>query len=73
MIFILWRKGYCGQTAAFSTAVEPEVNGLAYLPACLKSHAPLDMVVLMLGSNDLQLKYSAPPLEIARETEKLVR
>ena len=29
------------------------LDGLAYLPAALGAHAPLDLVVLMLGSNDL--------------------
>lgn len=66
-------EGLCGRTAAFSTSSEPEVNGMEYLPACLKSHAPLDLVVLMLGTNDLQLKYGATPLEVARGVERMVQ
>lgn len=66
-------EGLCGRTVANSTATEPEINGLHYLSACLKSHAPLDYVVLMLGSNDLQVKYNAVPLEIARCLERMVQ
>lgn len=71
--YLVVEEGLCARTIAFSTSAEPELDGLAYLPACLKSHAPLDMVVLMLGGNDLQLKYNATPLEIARGMERMVQ
>ena len=32
---------------------------------CLESQAPLDLVVLMLGTNDLKKRYSAPASDIA--------
>lgn len=32
-------------------------NGYDYLGPCLESHNPLDMVVLMLGTNDLQKRF----------------
>ena len=43
-----------------------------YLPACLLSHLPLDIVVIMLGSNDMKsaLKHSAE--DIAAGMEKLL-
>jgi lysophospholipase L1-like esterase len=48
-------------------------NGLAVLPAVLESHAPIDLVVLMLGTNDLKARFGLPPVEIAVGVEKLVR
>ena len=71
--YLVVEEGLCARTIAFSTSAEPELDGLSYLPACLKSHAPLDWVVLMLGGNDLQLKYNATPLEIARGMERMVQ
>ena len=47
-------------------------NGLAVLPAVLESHLPLDLVVLMLGTNDLKLRFQVPPVEIAVSIEQLV-
>ncbi len=47
-------------------------NGLAVLPAILESHAPLDLVVLMLGTNDLKIRFAVPPVEIADSVAKLV-
>jgi lysophospholipase L1-like esterase len=40
-------------------------NGLKYLLPCLESHAPVDLVILMLGSNDLKAKFSLSAYDIA--------
>lgn len=46
-------EGLRGRTTAFEVAVSPaEMNGAAMLPSVLHSHAPLDLVILMLGTND---------------------
>ena len=31
-----------------------QLDGSAYLPACLASHLPVDLVIIMLGTNDLK-------------------
>ncbi len=48
-------------------------NGRAYLPACLESHKPLDLVILMLGTNDLKTMFALSPAEIAASAGLLVR
>lgn len=48
-------------------------NGRDYLPACLESHKPLDVVVMMLGTNDLKAVVHAPPGEIATGAGVLAR
>ena len=40
------------------------LNGAAYLPAALGSHMPLDLVIIMLGTNDLWADTTRTPLEI---------
>lgn len=45
-------------------------NGLSYFNPCLISHSPLDVVIIMLGTNDLKLHYQRSAEEIA-ETLKL--
>ncbi len=47
-------------------------NGLGVLPAVLETHRPVDVVVLMLGTNDLKTRFAVPPVEIAVSIEKLV-
>ena len=44
-------------------------NGLAVLPAILESHRPIDVVVLMLGTNDLKHRFQVPVVEIADSVE----
>lgn len=47
-------------------------NGLAVLPAILESHAPADAVAMMLGTNDLQSRFSASAQEIALSMARLM-
>lgn len=66
-------EGLNGRTTVWDDPVEGEwKNGLKYLTPCLESHAPLDLVVLMLGTNDLKLRFSVPPADIASGVERLV-
>ncbi len=47
-------EGLGGRTTMYEMPGESWRNGLTYLDPCLRSHRPLDLVVLMLGTNDLQ-------------------
>ena len=38
----------------YATAVGVSKNGAAHLPIVLESHKPLDLVIIMLGTNDLK-------------------
>jgi len=44
---------------------KPSRNGLTYFKACLDSHSPLDIIVLMLGTNDFKTSYNRSVEEIA--------
>ena len=48
-------------------------NGRTYLPACLESQKPLDLVILMLGTNDLKTMFGLSPSEIASSVSMLLR
>lgn len=58
-------EGCNGRTTVFDDPAEGWKNGLDYLKPCLNSHKPVDVVVLMLGSNDLKAVFHASPEEIA--------
>ena len=65
-------EGLNGRTTVWDDSIEGEwKNGLRYLMPCLESHAPLDLVVIMLGTNDLKLRYSVPASDIARGLKRL--
>jgi lysophospholipase L1-like esterase len=40
-------------------------NGLSYFKACFESHIPLDVIIIMLGTNDLKTTYNRSALDIA--------
>ena len=48
-------------------------NGLKALPICLESHMPLDLVIMMLGTNDLKWRFAASPSDISDSIEILVK
>jgi lysophospholipase L1-like esterase len=71
-----WRvieEGHPGRTTVHSDAVEgAHKNGLAALPVALESHTPIDMVIVMLGTNDLKARFSLPAGDIARSVDRLL-
>ncbi|MEX0285453.1 MAG: SGNH/GDSL hydrolase family protein [Paracoccaceae bacterium] len=48
-------------------------NGVRVLPALLDTHRPLDLVIVMLGTNDLKMRYNVPAIDIAISAEQLIR
>ena len=58
-------EGCNGRTTIFDDPLEGWKNGLDYLKPCLNSHKPVDIVIMMLGSNDLKEIFHASPAEIA--------
>ena len=49
------------------------MNGAKYLPAALSSHMPLDMVIIMLGTNDLRKDRDQSAAAIAASLTEIVR
>ncbi|MBV8472251.1 MAG: SGNH/GDSL hydrolase family protein [Hyphomicrobiales bacterium] len=66
-------EGLNGRTTVFDDPIEPGRRGADYLPPCLRSHAPLDLLILALGCNDMKLRFSASPTDIANGAELLIR
>lgn len=65
-------EGCNGRTTVFDDPLEGWKNGLDYLRPCLNSHKPVDIVILMLGSNDLKKTFHADARKIAGGAETLV-
>ena len=66
-------EGCNGRTTIFDDPLEGWKNGLGYLRPCLNSHKPVDMVILMLGSNDLKETFHATAEQIADGAATLVK
>jgi len=53
--------------------IEGEKNGKKYLVPCLESHQPLALVIIMLGTNDLKLRFNKSAFEIAAAADSLAQ
>ena len=58
-------EGCGGRTTVFEDYLEPDKNGRAHLRVALRSHRPLDLVVIMLGTNDMKRRFNLLPADIA--------
>ncbi len=66
-------EGLCGRTTIFEDGLDTGKNGRTYLTPCLESHRPLDLVIMMLGTNDLKAKFKLTAEAIAQGAGELVR
>lgn len=66
-------EGHPGRTSVHDDPIEGmHKNAMRTLPAMLESHRPIDLVILMLGTNDLKSRFQVSAAEIALSVEKLV-
>ena len=70
--YVVIEEGCNGRTTVYDLPYEEWKKGITYLRPCLNSHKPIDIVVLMLGSNDLKEGFHAAPKEIADGAGQLV-
>lgn len=58
-------EGLNGRTTVWDDPIEGYKNGEEYLIPCLESHQPIELVVIMLGTNDLKMRFSLSAYDIA--------
>lgn len=67
-------EGLGGRTTVHDDwGADADRNGARILPTILESHSPLDLVVIMLGTNDLKHFLGATALEAANGMRRLVQ
>ncbi len=59
-------EGLNGRTTVFDDPAMGDRSGLAALPFILASHMPVDLLIIMLGSNDVKTRFNLSGYEIAR-------
>ena len=64
-------EGLNGRTTRWDDPIEPGRNGLALLRPCLDTHEPLDLVIVMLGTNDLKRRFNLTASDIAQSAAEL--
>lgn len=62
--FTVIEEGLSGRTTGVDDPTDPRLNAATYLPSALASHLPVDLVVLMLGTNDTKAYFHRSAFEI---------
>ncbi len=65
-------EGLCGRTTIFDDRYRKGRKGTELLPILLEAHSPIEIVVLMLGTNDCKTAYGATPERIGEGIEELI-
>jgi lysophospholipase L1-like esterase len=66
-------EGLCGRTTVWDDPIEGGKNGLEQLVPLIHSHAPLDLLIIMLGTNDLKNRFSVSAMDISWSIGRLVK
>ncbi len=70
--FRIIEEGLPGRTTCFDDPFSPQRNGLIYLPVSFETHHPLDLLIIMLGTNDLKANFNLSAFDIARGASRLL-
>jgi lysophospholipase L1-like esterase len=71
--YFIIEEGLNGRTTVWDDPIEGDKNGKKYLAPCLETHKPIDLVIIMLGTNDLKKGFSLTPFDIAQGMGVLVK
>ena len=70
--YVVIEEGLSARTTNLEDPTDPRLDGSAYLPPALASHLPLDLVIIMLGTNDTKAYFQRTAFEISAGMSKLV-
>ena len=65
-------EGLCGRTTAFDDVTEPGRSGLDRIRDAVGKNEPLDLLIIVLGSNDCKAQFQASAEEITKGLERLL-
>ena len=71
--YLVLEEGLSGRTSVFSDALHECMSGLDSIYSCLMSHEPVDLLIIMLGTNDTKERFGANAAAIAVGMERLLK
>ena len=69
---LVGEAGLNGRTTVFEDPLNEGLNGLVHLLPAMSHHCPLDLLVIMLGTNDTKERFAATPRNITDGLRRLV-
>ncbi|MDY4583392.1 MAG: GDSL-type esterase/lipase family protein [Candidatus Faecousia sp.] len=71
--YLVTEEGLSGRTTCFDDPIHEGLNALDYIYPCLKSHETVDLLIIMLGTNDTKDRFYASAGCIAIGMARLVK
>jgi len=71
--YTIIEEGLNGRTVCIDDSFEDGKNGLRYLLPCMESHMPFELLIVMLGTNDMKSYFDITASDIADGMERLIR
>ena len=66
-------EGLNGRTTVFEDPLNEGLCGIKHLFTILMSQSPLDLLIIMLGTNDTKQRFSATPQNISDGVDRLIK
>lgn len=63
--YTIIEEGYNGRVSVHDDVVEGRLSGVKYFAPCCDTQSPLDLIILMLGTNDLKVRFGVSARTIA--------
>ncbi len=60
--YLILEEGLNSRTSSLDDPLAPYKNGMDFIVPCIETHKPIDLTILMLGSNDMKQRF-APSVE----------
>lgn len=70
--YLVLEEGLNGRTTVFDDPFSEGRRALDYVTPCLQSHGPVDLLILMLGTNDVKARFNASAACIGMGMSRLV-
>ena len=71
--YLVIEEGLSGRTCCFDDPIHEGLCGLDYITPCLKSHEDVDLLIIMLGTNDTKDRFACSPACIGIGMARLVK
>lgn len=70
--YLVLEEGLSGRTTCFPDPLFQGLSGLKYIYPCLLSHEPVDLLIIMLGTNDTKERFGSSAACIALGLKRLI-
>ena len=71
--YLVIEEGLSGRTTVFDDPIHGDLAGTDYISPCLISHEPVDLLIIMLGTNDTKERFGCTAAAIGVAMQRLIR